>query len=250
MGIDWSNAPEGATHWGLENDDWFSGWYKNIDDEWFYSKGGLNMGWASVVFDPDRMCGLIKRPPRVDWYHQDTPDWATHALTTGPEWSGDKGFIGKVVFDTLQDDGQGEMWNVGNNAWIILSERPKTTVEKVRDECLSEAESFVPKESPIKVLEELSDKYSKYYNDTPSAHYDKYMYRVRLTTEDCTRGFKDIKLDPYRVGKVCNVGGGALEQCLKKSMRGTDKGHDMLTVLKEIKRACERGIEMIEEDSQ
>lgn len=195
----------------------------------------------------------------VDWNDPDIPGWATHALTTGPEWDFDKELEGQINFVFQGEDGEfydsqddcrarNNHFNMIPSGWIILSERPKTTVEKVEDECLSEAESFVPQESPIKVLEELSDEYGEYFDDTPSAHYDKYMYRVRVTQDDADKGYKDIKVDPYRVGKVCNVGGGALEQCLKKSMRGTDKGHDMLTVLKEIKRACERGIEMIEED--
>jgi len=31
--IDWSKAPDGATHFGLENDFYFSAWYKVADDQ-------------------------------------------------------------------------------------------------------------------------------------------------------------------------------------------------------------------------
>jgi len=80
------------------------------------------------------------------------------------------------------------------------------------------------------------------------SHYQKYVYRVNLSDQDIKNGFVDVKLDPYRVASVCGVGGGALEHCLKKAMRGTDKGHDLRYVYNEIIKAAMRGIEMIDED--
>lgn len=80
------------------------------------------------------------------------------------------------------------------------------------------------------------------------SHYQKYVYRVKLSDQDVKNGFVDVKLDPYRVASVCGVGGGALEHCLKKAMRGTDKGHDLRYVYNEIIKAAMRGIEMIDED--
>lgn len=93
-------------------------------------------------------------------------------------------------------------------------------------------------------------KKKKKNDKAPSEHYLKYMYRVSLTEKDKENGFVDVKLDPYRVGKVCNVGGGAMEQVLKKSMRGVDKGHSERVVLEEIISAARRGIEMIDEDER
>jgi len=61
--------------------------------------------------------------------------------------------------------------------------------------------------------------------------------------------YKGIKLDPYRICEVYNVGGGAREQIIKKGLRWTNKGDSERQVLKEIMQACERRLEMLDEDA-
>jgi hypothetical protein len=157
---------------------------------------------------------------KVDW--SEVPDWATHALTTGPEWSGSSDMVGEIEFVICRDGHYYAyplcfvLYEISNKGWIVLEERPKHDQPE----------------------QEQS------YSD----HYDKYLYKVKVNQDDADKGFVTVKLDPYRVAKVCNIGGGALEQTLKKSMRGTDKGHSERVVLEEIICAAKRGIDMLDED--
>lgn len=80
------------------------------------------------------------------------------------------------------------------------------------------------------------------------SHY-KYEYRRKLTLDDMSNQYVTIKLDPYRIADIYGVQGGAREQILKKSLRWTTKGDDEKQVIKEIMQACERRLEMLEEDA-
>ncbi len=79
-------------------------------------------------------------------------------------------------------------------------------------------------------------------------HYD-YVYRRELTAEDISNLCVEIKFDPYRVAELYNLGGGAREQIVKKGLRWTTKGDDERQVIKEIMQACERHLEMLDEDA-
>lgn len=70
---------------------------------------------------------------KVDW--DNAPTWATHALTTGPRWDGNKDVIGQIHF--AQEDVVGDFYDgpdeemaasfvMGNDAWIIAEKRPAT----------------------------------------------------------------------------------------------------------------------------
>lgn len=78
-------------------------------------------------------------------------------------------------------------------------------------------------------------------------HYQNY-YMRRLTAEEIKEGAVAIKLDPYRVCDALNIGGGAREQIVKKGLRWTSKGDSERKVIKEIMQACERRLEMLDED--
>jgi hypothetical protein len=60
--------------------------------------------------------------------------------------------------------------------------------------------------------------------------------------------YKGIKLDPYRVCLLYNVGGGPREHILKKCLRGTTKGHTERQVIDEIQSCLDRWKEMVAED--
>lgn len=61
--------------------------------------------------------------------------------------------------------------------------------------------------------------------------------------------YQGVKLDPYRICQVYGIGGGPREQIIKKCLRGTKKGGDMLTVISEIRTALDRWEEMVMEDT-
>jgi len=80
-------------------------------------------------------------------------------------------------------------------------------------------------------------------------HYQNF-YTRPLTDEEIKAKTVTIKLDPYRVCDVLNIGGGAREQIVKKGLRWTTKGDDERQVIREIMQACERRLEMLDEDGK
>lgn len=55
---DWSQAPEGATHWGPETDGFYGAWYRKECDEWFCQPVPNGMGWVQDDYRSD----LVPRP--------------------------------------------------------------------------------------------------------------------------------------------------------------------------------------------
>lgn len=62
--IDWSKAPEGATHWEMEREDVNESWMKLEFGQWYYwgeAKGGFL--WMDAGKEAGaRLSGMIKRP--------------------------------------------------------------------------------------------------------------------------------------------------------------------------------------------
>lgn len=82
---------------------------------------------------------------------------------------------------------------------------------------------------------------------TKPTHYQNY-YERPLTPAEKKAGKVRIKLDPYRVCDALAIGGGAREQIVKKGIRWTSKGDSERKVINEIMQACERRLEMLDED--
>ena len=80
-------------------------------------------------------------------------------------------------------------------------------------------------------------------------HYQNF-YTRPLTKKEIKAKTVTVKLDPYRVCDVLNIGGGAREQIVKKGLRWTTKGDDERQVIREIMQACERRLEMLDEDGK
>lgn len=80
-------------------------------------------------------------------------------------------------------------------------------------------------------------------------YYSKY-YERSLSEEEIVDKKVRIKMDPYRVCDILEIGGGAREQIIKKAIRWTDKGDDEKKVLQEIIEACVRKLDMLEEDGK
>ena len=83
--------------------------------------------------------------------------------------------------------------------------------------------------------------------DAKPQHYQSYYVR-KLTPLERREDKVRIKLDPYRICDALNIGGGAREQIVKKGLRWTSKGDSERKVIKEIMQACERRLEMLDED--
>lgn len=85
--------------------------------------------------------------------------------------------------------------------------------------------------------------------DDTGAHY-RYEHRVALTAEDVARGYVDVKLDPYRIADIYDLGGGPREHIVKKGLRGTSKGTTERRLVKELRDALDRWEEMLDENSR
>lgn len=75
----------------------------------------------------------------------------------------------------------------------------------------------------------------------PDKHYNN-LLKLKVTKEDLDRGYVSVRLDPYLIGKVCGMLGGAMEHIFKKALRGAKKGHTENEVFAEIICCAEGGI--------
>lgn len=80
------------------------------------------------------------------------------------------------------------------------------------------------------------------------AHY-RHTLRVAISPEDVERGFVEVKLDPYRICALYQVGGGPQEHIAKKALRGTRKGSTPQQLVNELRDAVDRWQELIDEDN-
>lgn len=81
------------------------------------------------------------------------------------------------------------------------------------------------------------------------AHY-RYSHRAKVSQADADRGYVDVKLDPYRICSIYQVGGGPREHIVKKGLRGLRKGDTELGLIKQLRDALDRWEEMVKEDCQ
>ena len=81
----------------------------------------------------------------------------------------------------------------------------------------------------------------------PSSHYSKFKYTVKCP---CCEEKHTVKLDPYRLASILDLGGGPREHIFKKCVRGTEKGHTERELATEILKAATRWLEIIDEDEQ
>ncbi len=74
MSIDWSKAPEGATHWEPTGPDFYEGWMKKEGDYWFYWSEGTNKWFRgpSCNVSAEREATFEARPQEA-WDGQGLP---------------------------------------------------------------------------------------------------------------------------------------------------------------------------------
>lgn len=63
--IDWTKAPEGATHWGPDTEDWFESWYMKTDKGYKYHSKSHNDWDIEGSMDSIRESELVERPKEV-----------------------------------------------------------------------------------------------------------------------------------------------------------------------------------------
>ena len=82
---------------------------------------------------------------------------------------------------------------------------------------------------------------------TQPQHYNVFWCKP-LTEGEASAREVTLKLDPYRIADVYGMQGGAREQIMKKALRWTTKGDDERKVIDEVMQACQRRLEMLDEN--
>ncbi|HEJ1117819.1 TPA: hypothetical protein SLU31_005656 [Pseudomonas aeruginosa] len=82
MSIDWSKAPEGATHWEPTGPEFHEGWMKKEGDYWFYWVEGTNKWFhgPSCNVSAERAATFEARPQEA-WDGQGLPPVGAKCLT-------------------------------------------------------------------------------------------------------------------------------------------------------------------------
>lgn len=68
--VDWSKAPEGATHWMPESHEWQEGFWKRKGEANYFFEGGE---WAFSGAKPFGHPALVKRPAAPQWSGEGLP---------------------------------------------------------------------------------------------------------------------------------------------------------------------------------
>ncbi|HEP7907062.1 TPA: hypothetical protein ACRMT7_006019 [Pseudomonas aeruginosa] len=79
MSIDWSKAPEGATHWEPKGTEFGEGWMKKVGNEWSYWLEGSEVWagvWADCFVSAEREATFEPRP-QDPWSGQGLPPVGT-----------------------------------------------------------------------------------------------------------------------------------------------------------------------------
>lgn len=123
--IDWSKAPEGATHFGPDNHSWFAAWYKKVDGKWYGWLDQDDTQWdRCAAVGPRRESQMTARPveqaPAIDW--SKAPEWADRVVE-GP-MGGNKYWANE--YRRVSFDGEYNLKNALHiqNNWQVLEHRP------------------------------------------------------------------------------------------------------------------------------
>ena len=86
-------------------------------------------------------------------------------------------------------------------------------------------------------------------NKTDKGKHYRHSFRLNLTPEDVENGYVTVNLDPYRVSDVYGIGGWR-EHIMKKTLRGTEKGHTEEELLEELQCCLDRAKQMYNESKE
>lgn len=76
MSIDWSKAPEGATHWEPTGPEFHEGWMKEEGEKWFWW-GEVTKEWVETFSVPVKRKATFEARPQETWDGQGLPPVGT-----------------------------------------------------------------------------------------------------------------------------------------------------------------------------
>ena len=77
MSIDWSKAPEGATHWEPKSDEYREAWMKNVADKWFFW-GSRRKAWIEDPGISAEREATFEAKPQDPWNGRGLPPVGTN----------------------------------------------------------------------------------------------------------------------------------------------------------------------------
>ena len=104
--------------------------------------------------------------------------------------------------------------------------------------------SIVLEEHPLEIYPDKS----VIDGQDPGKHY-RYSFRLNLSKQDIENGFVMVNIDPYRISDVYHLGGWR-EHLVKKTIRGTEKGHSEEELIGELECTIKRARQMLEESKE
>ncbi|MEQ1005367.1 hypothetical protein ABLT12_30145 [Pseudomonas aeruginosa] len=146
MSIDWSKAPDGATHWEPTGPDFYEGWMKKEGNEWFYWGEGTNKwfkGKLSCNVSAEREATFEARPQEA-WDGQGLPpvgtvcEYRCHDSCEPKDWTVVHVLAhanhGSDTAMLLAEDVSGEPGTMYGRIWIPRTCRPLRTPEQIAAE--------------------------------------------------------------------------------------------------------------------
>jgi len=104
----------------------------------------------------------------------------------------------------------------------------------------------------MKITDPFITDHNKTMNEAkdPGKHYRNF-HRVKVNEVNFQQGFVDVQLDPFRLQEILNIRCAVAFTVFKKAIRwGGSEAKDIETDLKDIISACERKLEMLQEDKR
>lgn len=168
--IDWSKAPEGATHYGCENDSYGAGWYKNINNNTFdvwpvtHGKWHTSVGKGGDIGDRE----LIPKPQHKPIYTQAMSD------------AGELPCVGMECMAKLKHqsyDHWGKVYIIGHSQdgkWLVFSDAFNTLSQHHIDNGTYEFKPIDTRTDKEKAFDKfLDDNYNCKISDFKSSQSDK-----------------------------------------------------------------------------
>lgn len=141
--IDWSKAPEDATHYGPDNEDWREAFYKMRDGEWVYF--GKN-GWGEERYiDDERIASFVERPQQKETLFTvgNEIQYQFKSLAGSQWWDAtityvcyNNGEVSGVMAKCNTTFGECEQWL--DTYSTNIREKPKDIAKEIADEFLKE----------------------------------------------------------------------------------------------------------------
>lgn len=168
--VDWSKAPEGATHWGPENADYVEAFYRQDGDRWFFAAHHTGWRWNTFMVQDapngDRLKMLVERP--VSWNGEGLPPVGTvcevhNAGLRNPEWERCTILFMGAFKCVYESDSCHERVADVSDDYCITSFRPLRTPEQIAAE---------EREKAIDAMQEAVSKDPQYGRKVCAALYD------------------------------------------------------------------------------